>query len=284
MVLFVAVKVAYFTSEFHGWQIQPKVPTIEGVLQQTLIKSKLIKPNNIKMLKYAGRTDRGVNAIGQTIVFPITNYNKIPDRFLHRINAFLPEIVRCWAYAKVTSDFHPRYDAKERIYQYHWYEPGLSKLDWNQVEKYSQILVGYHDFQNFTKKDKVNQETQRSITSIRIFKNQNDSIIIELRAPSFLWQQCRRLAGHILQVAKGEVDSEATKKLLEVPTKNKPPPLPPENLILYDVIYPNIKFHKNKDILKIFLRDYKKIQIEHRRRLHTIGHYLNEINSILNSH
>lgn len=255
MGIYIAIRVAYIATNYHGWQFQPDKPTIEGVLRQALLKSKLIHNTKIKEFKYAGRTDKGVNAIAQTIVFPLNNNLGIPDRFLYRINTNLPKSIRCWAYSEVMPEFHPRFDAVERTYQYSWYEPGLSELNWNLAIKNSQKLIGFHDFQNFAKKDNPNPDTKRKITAITIKLIKDDLVLIELRAPSFLWQQCRRISSHLLQLARNEVDVTSTLKLLASPVINKPQPLPPDFLTLTEVKYLNIHFNIDKYIIEKIVDD-----------------------------
>lgn len=270
MVLYIAVKVAYIASDYHGWQIQPKFPTIEEKIRIALIKSKLVHQTKLHEFKYAGRTDRGVNAIGQTISFPITGYQSIPDRLLHRINAHLPDSIRCWAYVIVNSDFHPRFDAIERIYCYIWYEPGLSSLNWETVEKKAQMLVGTHDFQNFAKSDKSQLITKRSLSTLQITNHLNDTITIEFRAPSFLWQQCRRISGHLLQLAHQDIGTRKTLELLSKPVAKKPQPLPPEYLTLVDVHYHNLTFISDIGIIKKMLQQINLNLLEKKRIIRSI--------------
>ncbi|MHA2363124.1 MAG: tRNA pseudouridine(38-40) synthase TruA [Candidatus Hodarchaeales archaeon] len=279
MGLYVAVKVAYIASKLHGWQIQPDVPTIEGVIRQALVKSNLISKKSSHLLKYAGRTDKGVNAIGQIISFPLITYKTIPDKFLQRINAYLPKSIRCWAYTEVDSAFHPRFDAEERIYHYIWCEPGLSNYDWNAVEKSCQALAGLHDFKNFSKNDPTcSSETKRMISSIKIIPKENDSVLIEFRAPSFLWQQCRRIANHLLQLARKEIQQNITQELLNKTVISKPSPLPPQFLILIDIKYPNLKFICEKDTINKITHRLLFKTLEHKRMFDLYEYFIELLN------
>ena len=253
MSLHVAIKVAYFnTKNFaHGFQIQPDIETIFGYIQKALIKAKFIDKED-DSLTYAGRTDHGVNAISQVIAVLLKDYPQIPERFLFRINKFLPLNIRCWSYAIVTGDFHPRFDALERSYIYIYTKDRSDDLNIHLMNQASKILIGTHNFINFAKKDSKDDKYTRELREITI-KESNDALIFFLSAKSFLWQQCRRIVAHLIQIGKRELSIDDTIKLLSTTDKAvKPTPISPENLILTDIKYENVHFIEEEAIkLKI---------------------------------
>ncbi len=254
MCLRVAIKVAYFNTNnlAHGFQIQPNVETIFSILKKAIIKSNFLEMTEAQ-IDYAGRTDFGVNAICQVIAFNLAQkYEKIPIRFLYRINTYLPKNIRCWAYSVVPNEFNPRFNALERQYQYIYSLRPNDNLEIELMNETKNLLIGSHNFINFAKKDSKDVNYNRKITEITIQSNENQ-LVFTIKAQSFLWQQCRRITAHLIQIGKRQVDSTYTKKLLNNTGKIvKPTPLPPENLILTNIIYNDIIFEEDKAIkLKI---------------------------------
>ena len=233
----IAIKVAYFnTQDFtHGFQIQPDVETIFSLLQKALLKSGFLNDKDEKV-DYAGRTDHGVNAISQIIAINLNeSFDAVPDRFLHRINSYLPDTIRCWSYAIVPLDFHPRFDAIDRTYHYIYTKRNNEILNIQLMEKAVNHLIGSHNFINFAKKNENIDNYEREIKELLI-EPYKEQIVFTLKAKSFLWQQCRRIVAHLIQIGKEQVSIDFTNKLLlnQNPI-TKPTPLPPENLILSDI-------------------------------------------------
>lgn len=254
MTLRVAIKVAYFNINniARGFQIQPDVETIFSILQKAILKIGFLESDMAK-IDYAGRTDHGVNALCQVIAFNLhEKWDTLPDRFLHRINAKLPQNIRCWAVALVSIDFHPRFNAVERSYHYiYTIKPG-DMLALPLMNESIKLLIGTHNFVNFAKKDTEDDNFTRKINEITI-QTHNNQIIFSIKAKSFLWQQCRRLTAHLVQIGKRQVNISYTEQLLlNSGTIIKPTPLPPENLILTNIIYENVVFQADEAIkLKI---------------------------------
>src|SRR5215467_9440692 len=98
---------AYDGSEFHGWQIQPELPTIQGELERTL--AKLF--NHPVHAIGSGRTDAGVHAHGQVAAVQ-TERTMDTDAVLRGVNALLPDAIRVLSVEEVSLEFHPRHAAK----------------------------------------------------------------------------------------------------------------------------------------------------------------------------
>lgn len=230
-----ALKLAYTGRGYHGFQYQPGVLTVEGVLRKALAKTGLES-----QLTFASRTDAGVNALG--FVVAITTGRKIR---LDAINRCLPGDVAVWGISRVTSSFNPRYDCLMKIYKY--YTP-LNQLDTGSMNKAAALITGRHYFGNFAKKDRRRPKVSTILTldSLEILLKEG-YVEIEFRARSFLWQMCRRIAQHLIDVGKGVTTPSETALLLEnssLPrsTLRCPSPAPPENLFLHDIIYENVRF------------------------------------------
>ncbi len=254
MTLRIAIKVAYFnTHDFaHGFQIQPDVDTIFSFLQKAFIKCQFLEERDEK-IDYAGRTDHGVNAICQVIAINLSNkWKTIPDRFLQRINSCLPDNIRCWSCAVVHEDFHPRFDAIDRTYHYIYTKRANDSIDIQLMLEAKNLLVGSHNFINFAKKNTDVDNYIRQIQEILI-DEYTGYFIFSLKAKSFLWQQCRRIVAHLIQIGKKQVKIDLTKKLLlNDKSITKPTPLPAENLILSNISYDEAIFTDNISVkLKI---------------------------------
>ncbi|MDE7267317.1 MAG: tRNA pseudouridine(38-40) synthase TruA, partial [Lachnospiraceae bacterium] len=109
----VMLKVAYDGTNYHGWQLQPNVITIESVLNETL--SGLFH-EEIKVIG-ASRTDTGVHALGNIAVFDTTA--RIPvEKISYALNQRLPEDIRIQSSMEVAPDFHPRHQNSKKTYEY----------------------------------------------------------------------------------------------------------------------------------------------------------------------
>jgi len=105
--------VAYDGTDFHGWQVQPGLPTIQGVLE-TIIGEIEGKATEVAG---SGRTDAGVHALAQVAAFSLEN--PIPVYNLRKaINRLLPPAVRVLSAEETHPEFHPRYDAVAKTYEY----------------------------------------------------------------------------------------------------------------------------------------------------------------------
>ena len=200
---------------------------------------------------------------------------------LFQINKYLPKNIRCWAYSAVPNDFNPRYYAVERTYWYIWYESNIENFYFEEVEKSKNLLIGRKNFLNFSKKDKDVNDTIREISSITIKRNKN-TIIFIITGQSFLWQQCRRIVSHLVQIGNSEINIDETKRLLsDLENTKKPFPLPAENLILTDIKYSDINFiSENAIIKKIMQQITSKINIK-RNQISLLTQYLDLLTKCL---
>jgi tRNA pseudouridine38-40 synthase len=237
----IALKLAYLGTEFYGFQIQPGVPTIEGKIMKALRELKAVR--NLSKARYsaAGRTDRGVHALGQVIAFDAEN----PDASMPR--ALNSKLTGIWAYswAEVGMNFHARKSALEREYRYMLWGKGL---DISRIKDASSIFLGTHDFINFVHVEK-DRSTLCDIRRISI-QEKGDWIFIDIAANRFLWHMVRKIATALKLVGKGEKDKDWLEKMLACSLKDRLEPLDAQGLILKEVKYDGIKW-----ILDTYARD-----------------------------
>ncbi|MFX0062649.1 MAG: tRNA pseudouridine(38-40) synthase TruA [Candidatus Hermodarchaeota archaeon] len=247
----VVLRIAYFGANYFGFQRQPNASTIELRILEALKAEKLLESPQESDYASAGRTDKGVNAIEQTIAFISRKKAIIPA-----INSHLPKDIRVWASAKVPKSFHPSFDATQRKYVYFMVNIGLNV---DEMQKACKLLVGTHNFRNFVKKDKTrNLSTVRTLDDLKI-ENKDDGVLkIVFEAQGFLWEQCRRIASHLLDIGLQKKNLDDTRALLSQSERFMPSPLPAELLILEKIDYPKVRFIKCQKSIEYFcgyLRD-----------------------------
>jgi tRNA pseudouridine38-40 synthase len=254
-----ALKVCYFdeSSEYEGFQRQPDKKTIEGELIRSLQDSGLIEDLDLAAYGSAGRTDKGVHALGQVIA--LTTPKKI---IISAINSTLPQNIRIWASKVVNEQFHPRYDALSRYYRYYTVYSGE---DIDMMRGGMALLEGTHDFRLFSKRV-PERSTIRQIHQLRVEKNEK-FLIFHIIADSFLWQMVRRIVDSLIKVGQGQWTVGDLKDLLHATPKpnvhTTPPPRESHGvLILWDVEYPfqfevdNKSLNLVKSLLQNYLVDY----------------------------
>ncbi|HUU79761.1 MAG TPA: tRNA pseudouridine(38-40) synthase TruA [candidate division Zixibacteria bacterium] len=257
-----AIKIAYLGENYQGFQRQDEtITTIEGAIIETLIELDII--TNFKEVRYsaAGRTDAGVNAIAQVISFD----SEKEIIHLEELNQNFPEDIYAWGIANVPSDFHARRDAVKRSYRYFTQYNGENI---KSMKKGLAKLLGTHNFEKFCKKsDKLPNGMEKSTiltleeAKVSLLKK-NEILVFEFSSKSFLWKQVRKMVSLILMIGKGKYSPNIIDEALDSNSKNPKggiKPVPPEGLVLDDVIYQNIKFKKIKRKQLIESRIIRKI-------------------------
>ena len=262
----VALKVAYIGTDFHGFQRQPNFKTVEGELIAALKEANAI--DNLKDSGYAiaGRTDRGVHALGNVVSFRTQE-----EILINRINDFLPRSIRILAKAGVRFGFKPRF-AKSRHYKY--IIANGSNLNLNKIDEASKILQGTHDFSNFSKRSERNPI--RTIDSIKISKN-DDLLIIDVIGESFLWNMVRKIATTLYLVGNNELSINELQSFFNPSTCAAIAPMPPEGLILVDTIYEGIVFKYDEYAKSKFLSAIKEEYVHNKTIAATEKAMMNEL-------
>ena len=199
----------YDGTNYHGWQTQPNLPTIQGTIEDTLAK---LTKTPIQIIG-AGRTDTGVHAEGQVANFQ-TDAQMPVVAFQKGLNAMLPrDIVVCSA-TEVSPEFHSRFSATRRRYRYtilnREYPAALSRqtsyffptaIDVPRANDLCQVLVGKHDFSSFQKtgSDRINPICE--IYEISCWKKE-PYVYFEIEADAFLRGMVRAIVGTLLKCMK----------------------------------------------------------------------------------
>jgi tRNA pseudouridine38-40 synthase len=229
-----AFRVAYDGRPFHGFQRQPDVPTVEGRVFEALRESSVLDAAADKPPAYAaaGRTDRGVSAIAQTVAFESPEW-LTPAA----LNGELPASVRAWASADAPAGFHATHDATSRTYTYHLHAPAA---DADRAREALSVLAGKHDFHNLTPDD---SGTVRTLDPA--IESDGDFLVIELRAGGFSRQLVRRVVALVRDVATGAAPLSKLGRALSPEPFSGPEgigPAPATPLVLTEVSYPGLDF------------------------------------------
>ncbi len=252
----IVLSIAYDGTNFKGWQAQkvPPVRSVEGVLVPAIEKV----ANHTINLMCAGRTDAGVHARNQTVNF-ITNVDRSEYSWIRGINTYLPDDCAVVAVHKAPLDFHSRYSAKGRHYQYvicnQPFKPVMSRLyathinyplNIEMMQLAANHLIGEHDFNAFRSSECQAPTSIREIFSINVHQ-QDEYIYIDVHGNAFLHHMVRNIVGVLLKVGSGKADVSYSKMVLEsLDRKQAAITAPAQGLFLDKVDYDFSLFEKLK--------------------------------------
>ena len=241
------ILIEYAGSNFRGWQVQKKGKTVQGLIQEKI--SKLLKK---KILIYgAGRLDSGVHAIEQSAHFDHNIEIKKKDKFIKSLNHFLrKENVTILAIKKKNNNFHARFSAKLRIYNYiiinRLSEPALeknrcwhiiNKLDTYIMKKGAKKLIGTNDFSTFRASSCRAKSPIKTMKLVKV-KSLKNRIEIEFRSQSFLQHQVRSMVGCLKYLGEKKWSLKRFESAMKSKQRSLCAPLaPPEGLYLTKIIY-----------------------------------------------
>jgi tRNA pseudouridine38-40 synthase len=239
--------VAYEGTEFCGWQVQPADRTVQGELEralETLLGSAV-------RVHGSGRTDSGVHALGQTVHFDVPD--RRPDFPWQRsLNAILPRDVRVLDAGPAADDFHARYGASSKTYEYClWHErafclPQRRRFVWNcgpvdfaRMEEAARVLTGEHDFAAFQNVGTDVGSTVRTVTAISRHEGLTaHESVWRFTADGFLKQMVRNLVGCLVACGRGKLCVDEIGAILASGDRTKAPAtVPPQGLTLIRVEY-----------------------------------------------
>jgi tRNA pseudouridine38-40 synthase len=242
----IALMVEYDGSQYHGWQAQTGLHTVQQVIETALTQ---VADHEVAVV-CAGRTDTGVHATNQIIHFDSQSERTI-RAWIHGANSFLPKDV-CVKWGKeMSDDFHARYSALSRRYRYVIYNssirPALLRsnvtwqyrpLDHRLMHESSQCLLGEHDFTSFRSVECQSKTAMRHIQSIQVLRH-GDLVSIEVCANAFLHHMVRNIAGVLIAVGSGRKDVLWVNEVLKAKDRRLgAETAPPYGLYLIGVDYP----------------------------------------------
>jgi tRNA pseudouridine38-40 synthase len=266
---------AYDGTDFHGWQVQPGKPTIQGELQTALGRVTGESP----LPQGSGRTDAGVHALAQVASFPLSA--PLPPENLRRaLNRILPPSIRVFEAMRVPGGFHARHSAVAKTYEYRIFRgeicpPFLARfvhccrwpMDLAVLQESAHIFLGEHDFRSFAASDpdaagreqtaptdlgmgsepSLEIDPGKAPSTIRaIFSSSweqrsseaGELLVYRVRGKGFLHHMVRNLVGTMLDVGRGYLDVDVITTILAARTRSAAgPTAPAHGLFLHSVEY-----------------------------------------------
>ena len=215
--------VSYDGTNYQGFQSQTNGLGIQEVIEKAF---RLMTQTEIK-IHSAGRTDKGVHALGQVFHFD-SKIDIEPETWVRGVNDRLPLDIRVKKVTPVKPDFHARHSAKSKIYKYiiakkpstafsKNYEVYIKHIDIEKMVLALPQLIGTHDFKGFCQ----HVEGKPTIKTIykAEFKETKKHYIFKFHGNSFLKYMVRSIMGTLIQIGIGKKDPSVIQEILE--TKNR---------------------------------------------------------------
>jgi tRNA pseudouridine38-40 synthase len=235
----------YDGSRYAGWQRQPDQPTIQEAVETAVFQ---LTQDTVSVIG-AGRTDSGVHALGQVASFRIER-PWTPREWIRGLNARLPEDIAVRSAAIVPDDFHARYAARGKLYQYRILNrgerPALDRayvwhvhkaLDQQAMEQAATFLVGSHDFSSFEGSLTDNEDPVCNLRQLSLSR-QGDLLTIHAYADRFLKHMVRSIVGTLVEVGHARRKPDALKTILAAKDRTAAGrTAPPQGLFLVRVDY-----------------------------------------------
>lgn len=239
------LELSYNGKNYHGWQNQPHAISVQEVLEKAL--STLL--NQPTAIVGAGRTDAGVHAKKMFAHFESETSFEAID-LVYKLNSFLPKDIAVHDVFKVNPDAHARFHAVSREYLY---RISLSKdvfnydesyylkpqLDLNKMKEATKLLLGYKDFQCFSKSN-TDVNTYNCDIMLAQWELVENELQFRIKADRFLRNMVRAIVGTLINVGLGKLEVEDMHTILA--SKNRSEAgfsVPAHGLYLIDVAYPD---------------------------------------------
>jgi len=241
----IALGVEYNGAPYCGWQSQTGACGVQDFVEEAIAK---IAKHPIR-IHAAGRTDTGVHAMMQVVHFD-TVIHRPDTAWVRGVNAFLPATIRVQWEKVVVEEFHARFSAMQRSYQYvlvnHPTAPAINALQagWyhlplnvSAMQAAINYLQGEHDFSAFRASECQAKSPVKNL-QIASIQAHGDFMIFNFTANAFLQHQVRNMVGALVYVGNGKYPPEFIKNLLEQKDRTlSPPTFSPNGLYLTGVQY-----------------------------------------------
>lgn len=225
----IRLEIEYDGTEFYGWQVQPKLRTVQGEIQERL---KTILNQEVNLIG-AGRTDVGVHALSQVANFKTDNPLD-SETILKGLNGLLPHDVAVKKVQEVDSDFHARYSATSRLYRYRIYRGRtvilrryvwevLYSLNLERIVRATQGIQGEHDFSSFCVAESAKDNSVCNVT-LASWEEYGDELLLKIEANRFLHTMVRSLVGTLVEVGRGYFSVEDFSDIMKAKDRRKAGP------------------------------------------------------------
>jgi tRNA pseudouridine38-40 synthase len=241
----IKLTLSYDGTEFHGWQRQDGLRTVQQVLEEAVAE---LTGSRCRATA-SGRTDAGVHALGQVVHFFTTSRHS-PEVFVRALNALLPRDVRVLDAEEVPQAFHATLDARSKRYRYRidngriaspfqlrysWHV--AQPLDVEAMNRAGQALLGRHDFRSFETDWPNRTSSVRTLFDLSTARDDH-LVSIEVEADGFLYNMVRAIAGSLVLVGTARRPEAWLRAVLEAQDRTAAgPTAPPQGLFLLRVRY-----------------------------------------------
>jgi len=241
----IRMTVQYDGTDYHGWQEQPGLATIQGTLVEALATILGERP----AVEGASRTDAGVHALGQVAAFRTEHAIEV-KRLQAAVNSRLPADIAVVGVAEAPPFFRPSRDAAGKHYRYriwrgpikpvfegrfvwHWHRP----LEVEPMQTAAGLLVGRHDFKSFETGGSTREDTVRQIFRLEVAEAGRE-LHFHVEGDGFLYRMVRNLIGTLTEVGRGHRPPEWVAEVLEARDRAAAgPSAPAKGLCLMEVRY-----------------------------------------------
>ena len=232
--------IQYDGTDFHGWQIQVGLRTVQGELSRVL---SLLDDREVSV-QGSGRTDAGVHAEGQVASFELRREIS-PGKLRNAINGNLARDLRVLLVETAPESFHARYSAISKTYLYRVVQGEIMSpfwtryahqearlLDLAQMRRVAGVFIGEHDWTAFSAAQTDAESRIRHLTQLEISPGWNDRghcnlIEFTVTANGFLRYMVRSIVGTLLAAGRGEIDEETAWRALQEGDRNLAGPTAP---------------------------------------------------------
>jgi tRNA pseudouridine38-40 synthase len=245
------ITLAYDGFDFHGWQVQPGLVTVQGLLSAALerVTGERLLPHG------SGRTDAGVHALAQVASCAIES--PIPAaNLVIALNDVLPPAIRVLTIVEADAGFHARACAKAKTYRYRIWRGGICPpflaryvyhhpypLKESAMTEAAATVIGEHDFTSFAAVDPERDRDQEEVSNLRTvfssaWQREGEEWVYTVRGNGFLHHMVRNLVGTFLLVGKGTLQPQDVSGILEAKNRSAAgPTAPADGLYLVSVEY-----------------------------------------------
>ena len=239
----IKLEIEYDGTDFYGWQIQPKLRTVQGEIQEKL---EIISGHKINLIG-AGRTDVGVHALEQVANFKTTS-ELDKSAIINGLNGFLPDDIVIKKTEEVDLNFNSRYNAKSRLYKYrihlgrtailrNYVWEVLYSLNLENIFEATKKIEGEHDFSSFCVVESTKDNNVCHVFYVN-WEKSGDELIFKIEADRFLHTMVRSLVGTLVEVGRGYFSVSDFVNIMEAKDRKKAGPTAPAcGLYLAEVKY-----------------------------------------------
>jgi tRNA pseudouridine38-40 synthase len=244
----ICIQLAYDGGPFHGWQVQPGLPTIQGLLEE-ILSAMEGQPVHVAG---SGRTDAGVHALAQVAAFSLENPIPLPN-LRRAVNRLLPPAIRVLSTREVPADFHPRFDAVSKTYEYRIVRGEVCSpfewpyvyhhpypLDEERMAGFARVFEGEHDFSAFAASDARDAEGKSKVRTVfsSVLERGEGRLVYRVRGSGFLKHMVRNMVGTLIEAGRGNLPG-----VTALPERSGAT-VPAKGLFLLGVEYPALE-HQN---------------------------------------